>query len=102
MGRCYEEAIKSLARPGEKYSNAHVDKARFISTTVDYTSATNTGATTSAKGLLCVDLKKFSGLKHGWIKHCWGEISVSADFATLANLIMNRRFKPGSKLASLA
>ncbi len=60
IGRCYEEAIKSLARPGEKYSDAHVDKSQFVSTSVNYTSANNTGATTSAKGLLCVDLKKFS------------------------------------------
>lgn len=59
VGRAYEEAIKSLAQHGEKYANAQVDRHQFKSSTVAYTSATNTGAIESAKGLLCVDLKKF-------------------------------------------
>ena len=59
IGRCYEEAIKSLAKHGEKYANAQVDRHQFKSSTVTYTTATNTGAIDSAKGLLCVDLRKF-------------------------------------------
>ena len=42
------------------HSNAQVDRAQFISNTVAYATANNTGATTSAKGLVCVDLKRFS------------------------------------------
>ena len=59
IGRCYEEAIKSLAKHGEKYANSQVDRHQFKSSAVTYTSATDTGAIDSAKGLLCVDLRKF-------------------------------------------
>ena len=91
IGRCYEESIKSLARPGEKYCNAHVDKAQFIGKTVNYATANNTGATTSAKGLLCVDLKKFSDSELRMVglntannaAPSTFEITVGAEFATV-------------------
>ena len=59
IGRCYEEAIKSLAKHGEKYANAQVDRHQFKSSAVVYTDTTHTGAIDSAKGLLCIDLRKF-------------------------------------------
>jgi hypothetical protein len=59
IGRCYEEAIKSLAKHGEKYANSQVDRHQFKSSEVTYTSATDNNAITAGKGLLCVDLRKF-------------------------------------------
>lgn len=61
-GRAYEEAIKSLAKHGEPYANAQVDLTQFSATSVTMTTVAggnDTKAITAAKGLLCVDLRKF-------------------------------------------
>lgn len=60
VGRCHQEAIKALAKPGEHFAPAQVDREQFCATPAGYVSATDTAATTNAKGLLCVDLRKFN------------------------------------------
>lgn len=60
IGRVYEEAVKALSRHGEKYSNSLVSKEQFVSQA--YTMGATAIATNNlevAKGLLCVDLRKF-------------------------------------------
>ena len=58
-GRAYEEAAKSLSYNGEKYAHCNVTLDQFKSGVSAWTSVVNTGAISSGKGLLCVDLKKF-------------------------------------------
>jgi len=59
IGRAYEEAIKALAKHGEKVCDSIVSREQFSAVSDVYTSATDTGGVNTAKGLMCVDLKKF-------------------------------------------
>ena len=60
IGRVYEEAVKALSRHGEKYSNSLVSKEQFVSVNDTMGEATTTVNNLEiAKGLLCVDLRKF-------------------------------------------
>ena len=60
LGRCHQETIKALAKPGQTYASAHVDREQFGASILSFNNAgAATNATINAKGLLCVDLKKF-------------------------------------------
>jgi|TARA_R110000787_G_scaffold228137_2_gene335837 hypothetical protein len=59
VGRAYEEATKSLARHGEKYSDSTVTLEQFAGSLTNVFAADAPQATTITKGIMCVDLKKF-------------------------------------------
>ena len=61
LGRCYEEAIKSLGDDGKSVSNSCVDKQMFKSST-DTLVATKAGALKFGKGVLAIDLRKMDDL----------------------------------------
>ena len=61
LGRVHEETLKALAKHGEKYAQGTVDRHQLKGTIIDvYASATDTASTEIPKGLISVDLKKFS------------------------------------------
>jgi hypothetical protein len=59
IGRAYEETIKALAKHGARTCETIVSREQFTATSANYASATSTGGINTAKGLMCVDLKKF-------------------------------------------
>ena len=59
LGRAYDEAVKTLSKPGHTYSHACPGILQFGSNKEVYTSGTSTASIDAGKGLLCVDLKKF-------------------------------------------
>ena len=61
VGRVHEETLKALAKHGEKYCDGTVDRHQLKGDILDvYASATDTASTDVPKGLISVDLKKFS------------------------------------------
>lgn len=60
LGRAYEEAVKTLSKHGESRSESLVSYENFLSAENTYASATVTSAVNTAKGLMCVDLRKFN------------------------------------------
>jgi hypothetical protein len=61
VGRVSEETLKALAKHGEKYSEGTVDRHQLVGDILDlYASATDAASTDVPKGLISVDLKKFS------------------------------------------
>ena len=61
LGRDHEETLKALAKHGEKYAEGTVDRHQLKGTIIDaYASATDSASTDVPKGLVSVDLKKFS------------------------------------------
>lgn len=61
LGRLQEEALKALAKHGEHYSNSLVSTEQLTGAIGDlYASVTDTAAFDVPRGLICVDLKKFS------------------------------------------
>ena len=61
LGRCYEEAIKSLGDDGKSVSNSCVDKEMFKSS-LDQLASTKAGALKFGKGVLAIDLRKMDDL----------------------------------------
>ena len=59
IGRAYEEAVKCLSKHGEAHSESLVSYENFIGSQNTYTSAANTNAIETAKGVMAVDLRKF-------------------------------------------
>ncbi len=61
LGRVHEESLKALAKHNEKYAQGTVDRHQLKGTILDvYASATDSASTDVPKGLISVDLKKFS------------------------------------------
>ena len=60
MGRAYEEAVKTLSKHGQPRSESLVSYENFLSSPNTYESATVTSGVNTAKGLMCVDLRKFN------------------------------------------
>ncbi len=61
VGRVSEETLKALAKHGEKYCEGTVDRHQLVGDILDlFASATDAASTDVPKGLVSVDLKKFS------------------------------------------
>ena len=61
VGRVSEETLKALAKHGEKYCHGTVDRTALVGNILDiYASDANAASTSVPKGLVSVDLKKFS------------------------------------------
>ncbi len=61
VGRCSQETLKALAKHGEKYAEGTVDRHQLVGNILDlFASATDAASTDVPKGLISVDLKKFS------------------------------------------
>lgn len=61
VGRVSEETLKALGKHGEKYAEGTVDRHQLVGNILDlYASATDAASTDVPKGLISVDLKKFS------------------------------------------
>lgn len=61
VGRASEETLKALAKHGEKYCQGTVDRTALVGNILDvYASDTDAASTEVPKGLVSVDLKKFS------------------------------------------
>ncbi len=61
LGRLQEETLKALAKHGEKYANSMVSTEQLVNSFGNvYASATDTHAYEVPRGLISVDLKKFS------------------------------------------
>lgn len=59
IGRAYEEAVKAMARHGEKYAHTSVTQNQFAGSDLnDYTAAAPLSNAVT-KGIMAVDLKKF-------------------------------------------
>ncbi len=58
VGRAYEEATKALAQHGDKYCDSSVTLEQFCGLSATYSNVAPI-ATTVAKGIMAVDLKKF-------------------------------------------